>query len=143
VLPRVLAKRAAYLGRLRLPLELIDRPFLPDRLTVHCVLEPFDHRFEMLDAFLQDLDTRRVLSPGIGGDARWRPAPAESTPYPLASRQERQSCRLGIGDRIRAAFTCCLDRTIRAALSRAGVVSRPNSGLATWKGQTAPVGSWS
>jgi hypothetical protein len=78
VLPCVLAESASYLGWLRLPLELIDLPSLPSRLTVYGVLESFDHGFEVLEAFLQNLETRPVLvMVGIGGEARFRSARAE------------------------------------------------------------------
>jgi hypothetical protein len=81
MLPRVSAKSASYLTWLHVLLKLIDLPFLPDRLTVHCVLEAFDHGFEMLEAFLQGLKTlryRRVLLAGVGRDARWLSTQAES-----------------------------------------------------------------
>ena len=67
MLPCVFAKGASYLGGLRLPLELIDLPSLPDRLTVHSVLEPFDHRFKVLEAYFHVLETLqygRVLAAG-------------------------------------------------------------------------------
>jgi hypothetical protein len=72
VLPRIFAKSASYLGWLRLLLELIDLPRLSYRLTVHGVLEPFDHGFKVSESFLHVLETlryRRVLSAG-GRDAR-------------------------------------------------------------------------
>jgi hypothetical protein len=78
MLPRVLAKGASDLGRLRLLLELIDLPPLPHRLTVHGVLEPFDHGFKVLNAFRQDLKTRPVLvAAGIGGKSRFLSARAK------------------------------------------------------------------
>jgi hypothetical protein len=78
MLPGILAESASYLGWLRPPLEVLDLPFPPDRLTVHGVLEPFDHGLELLEAFLQDLETRRVLlAAGIGSDARFLAARAE------------------------------------------------------------------
>jgi hypothetical protein len=73
MVPRVSAKSASYLTWLHVLLKLIDLPFLPDRLTVHCVLEAFDHGFKVLEAFFQGRETlryRRVLSVGIGRDAR-------------------------------------------------------------------------
>jgi hypothetical protein len=80
MLPGIFAKSASYLGWLRLPLELIDLPLLSDRLTVHGVLEPFDHGFKVPESFLDLLETpsyRRVLSAVIGRDARWLSAWAE------------------------------------------------------------------
>jgi hypothetical protein len=80
VLARILAKSASYLGWLGLPLELIDLPPLSNRLTVHGVLEPFDHGFKVRNASLQVLETLRyrlVPSGGIGRDARWLSARAE------------------------------------------------------------------
>jgi len=78
MLPCVLAECASYLGWVRLPLELIDLPILPGRLTVYGVLESFDHGLEVLEAFLQDLETRRVLVlVGIGSEARFRSTRAE------------------------------------------------------------------
>ena len=80
MLPRVSAKSASYLTWLHVLLKLIDLPFLPDRLTVHCVLEAFDHGFKVLKAFFQGLKTlryRRFLSVGIGRDARWLSTQAE------------------------------------------------------------------
>ena len=74
----VLDESAAYLGRLRFPLELVDLASLPDRLTVHGVLESFDHGLEVLEAFLQDLKPRPVLVlVGIGSEARFPSARAE------------------------------------------------------------------
>jgi hypothetical protein len=79
MLPGIPAESAPYLGRLRLLLELVDLASLSDRLTVNGVLEPFDHGFEVLDAFLHALETRRVLvAAGSGGDARLLSARAES-----------------------------------------------------------------
>jgi hypothetical protein len=63
----VSAKSPSYLGWLRLPLELIDLPPMPDRLTVHRVLEPFDHRFKVPKAsfhILETLQYGRVLAAG-------------------------------------------------------------------------------
>jgi hypothetical protein len=80
MLPGISAKSASYLGWLRVLLELIDLPPLSDRLTVHGVLEPFDHGFKVPKAFLQVLKTLRyprVLSAGIGRDARRLSARAE------------------------------------------------------------------
>jgi hypothetical protein len=74
MLPGISAKRASHLGWLRILLEPIDLPRLSDRLTVHGVLESFDHRFKVPNAFLQVLKTlrsRRVLPAGIGRDPRW------------------------------------------------------------------------
>jgi hypothetical protein len=79
VLPGISAKSAPYLGRLHLPLELIDLPSLPDRLAVHRVLEPFDHGFEVSEASLQcfkALQNRCVRLPFLGTDARPLSAPA-------------------------------------------------------------------
>jgi hypothetical protein len=76
----------SYLSWLRVPLELIDFPPLSDRLTVHGVLEPFDQRFKAPKAFLDDLKTlryRRVLSAGIGRDARCLSARAELNHHPF------------------------------------------------------------
>jgi hypothetical protein len=80
MLPGISAKSAPYLGWLRVLLEPIDLPPLSDRLTVHGVLEPFGHGFKVPKAFLQVLKTlryRRVLSAGIGRDARRLSARAE------------------------------------------------------------------
>jgi hypothetical protein len=78
VLPCVSAESASYRGWLRLLLELIDLPSLPGRLTVYGVLETFDHGFEVLEAVLQNLETRPVPAiVGIGGEARFRSARAE------------------------------------------------------------------
>jgi hypothetical protein len=78
VLPCVLAESASYLGRLRPLLELIDLMFLPSRLTVYGVLKTFDHDFEALEAFVQDLEARPVLvTVGIGSEARFRSIRAE------------------------------------------------------------------
>jgi hypothetical protein len=82
VLPCVLAKSTPHLGRLRFPLELIDLPTLPDRLTVHRVLKPFDHGFNMPKAFLQVLELLRyrwVLSAVVVWNARWRCTYAKSS----------------------------------------------------------------
>ena len=73
VIPGILAKSASYLGRLRLPLELIDRPPLPDRLAVDGVLEPFDHGFKVPEAPLQGfqaLGNRCVRMPCVGAARR-------------------------------------------------------------------------
>jgi hypothetical protein len=72
-----LAESASYLGWVRLLLELIDLASLPGRLTVYAVLESFDHGFEVLEAFLQDLETRPVLVVGIGSEARFLSVRAE------------------------------------------------------------------
>jgi hypothetical protein len=72
MLPRISPESAPDLGRLRVPLELIDLPPLPDRLAVHGILEPFDHGLEMRKTFLHALETlhyRRILSAGTGGSA--------------------------------------------------------------------------
>jgi hypothetical protein len=72
MLPGILAKSASYLPWFRPLLKLIDLLPLPNRLTVHRVLEPFDHRFEVLKAFLDDVETlrhRRLLLAGIGRGA--------------------------------------------------------------------------
>jgi hypothetical protein len=79
VLPGISAEGASYLLWLRLPLELIDLAPLPDRLTVDCVLEPFDHRFKVEEAFFQGfeaLQNRCVRSLCVGTDALRRSAPA-------------------------------------------------------------------
>ena len=60
-----------------LPLELIDLPILPSRLTVNGVLKTFDHGFEVLEAFVQDLDAPVLVLVGIGSEARFRSARAE------------------------------------------------------------------
>jgi hypothetical protein len=73
-----LAKSASHLGWLRFLLELVDLVSVPDRLTVHGVLEPFDHGFKVLKALLQNLETRPVLvAAGIGSDARFLAPRAE------------------------------------------------------------------
>jgi hypothetical protein len=59
VLPGVLVERAPYLGRLGLLLQFFDRLCLADGFTMDCVLKPFDHRFEVLDASLDQLETLR------------------------------------------------------------------------------------
>jgi len=61
-------------------LELIDLPRLSDRLTVHGVLEPFDHGFKVRKAFLQALEPlhhRRILPGAIRRGAGWLSARAE------------------------------------------------------------------
>jgi hypothetical protein len=72
MLPGISAESASHRGWLPLLLEPIDRLRLSDRLTMHCVLEPFDHGFKVSKAFLQALKTlryRRVLSAAIGRGA--------------------------------------------------------------------------
>jgi hypothetical protein len=89
VLPSISAESASYLGRLGLPLELIDLPPLPDRLAVHGVLEPFDHGFEVPEASLQcfkTLQNRCVRLPFLGTDARPLSAPARLY-HPLEDRR--------------------------------------------------------
>jgi hypothetical protein len=82
VLSGVPSKGASYRSRLRLLLEIFDLLFLPRRLTVDGVLEPFDHGFEVLEALLQDLETRRVrVMAGMGSDARFLSARAELSRY--------------------------------------------------------------
>jgi hypothetical protein len=79
MLAGIFAKSPSDLGRLRFLLELFDLAPQPDRLTVHSVLEPFDHGLDVLEAFLQVLDTHPVLvAAGIGTDARFVSARAES-----------------------------------------------------------------
>jgi hypothetical protein len=81
VLPGVSAKSPSDLGRLSLPLELVDFPSLANRLTVHGVLKPFDHGLEVPEACLQALDTLRYrpMPPtGIGRDTRGLSAWAKS-----------------------------------------------------------------
>jgi len=48
----VFAKGASHLGGFRVPLEQFDLSSPPGRLTIESVLEPFDHRLEVLEAFL-------------------------------------------------------------------------------------------
>jgi hypothetical protein len=72
VLPGISAKSPAYLGWLSLLLKLIDLPLMPNRLTVHCVLKPLEHRLEVLEACLDRLETLRrcrVRPAGIGRDS--------------------------------------------------------------------------
>lgn len=86
MLPGISAKSASHLGRLRLPLELIDLAPLSNGLAVHGVLEPFDHGLEVRNAFLQVLETLRCgrVSPaGIGRSAGRPSARAESGHHAL------------------------------------------------------------
>ena len=62
----VSAKSASYLGWLRPPLELIDLPLMSDRLTVHRVLEPFDHRFKVAEG-VRPHSRDPAVRPGPGG----------------------------------------------------------------------------
>jgi hypothetical protein len=78
VLPGVFSERASYLGRLDLPCQLLDLPPLADRLTMRCILEPFDHRFEVREASLDQLDTlryARFVSARLGSRTCRRPGP--------------------------------------------------------------------
>jgi hypothetical protein len=88
MLPRVLAKSASDLGGVRVPLELVDLPSPPGRLPIDGVLEPFDHALEMLEAFLQDLETCTVLVMGIGSKATFRSARTELNPDPFEHLRE-------------------------------------------------------
>jgi hypothetical protein len=72
MLPGIAAESSSHRAWLRLLMEPIDRPRLSDRLTMHCVLEPFDHGFKVSKALLQVLETLRyrwVLSAVIGRGA--------------------------------------------------------------------------
>jgi hypothetical protein len=42
-------------GRVGVPLQLVDLFCLPDRLSVHRVLEPLDHRFKVCEALFDAL----------------------------------------------------------------------------------------
>jgi hypothetical protein len=71
VLPGIASESASQLCRLHLPLQLLDISSLPNGLTVHRVLEPFEHRFEVIDASLDHLETLRRLRviPALAGSA--------------------------------------------------------------------------
>ncbi len=82
MLAGVSAKSTSHLGRLRLPLELVDLPLLSDGLTMHGVLEPFDHGFEVGKALLEVLETPgygQIRLAGIGRNARWLSAQTKLT----------------------------------------------------------------
>jgi len=82
MLPGIPAQGTPYLRRFDLSLEPIDLPLVSDRLTVHRVLEPFDHGLEVPEACLQALDTLRyrlIPSTGIGRATRGLSAWAKSS----------------------------------------------------------------
>jgi hypothetical protein len=82
VLAGVSAKRTSHLGRLRLLLELVDLPLLSDGLTMHGVLEPFDHCFEVGKSFLEVLETPgygQIRLAVTGRDACWLSAQPKLT----------------------------------------------------------------
>jgi hypothetical protein len=56
VLPGISLESPSHLGWLGILLKLIDLLSLPNRLTVHCVLEAFDHRLEVRQACLDKLE---------------------------------------------------------------------------------------
>jgi hypothetical protein len=73
VLPGISAKSASDLRWIRLPLKLIELPALPNGLTMHGVLESFDHGLEVPEAVLEALETlryRRIPPAGLGRGAR-------------------------------------------------------------------------
>jgi hypothetical protein len=87
MLSGIFAKSASDLGRLRVSLEQFDLPSPPGRLPIDGVLEPFDHALEVLEAFLQDLETCTVMVVGIGSKASFRSVRTELNHDPFEHLQ--------------------------------------------------------